>query len=46
MATVYKIKITSHWINYPPEDMMQIIEKLLKEKLSKPNEITIELIED
>ena len=29
MATVYKIELTSHWLNYHPEDIEKIIEKAM-----------------
>lgn len=40
MATVYKIKIVSHWINYPKE----LIEKKIKEALMEHgNEIQVKV---
>lgn len=29
MATVYKIELTSHWLNYQPRDIEKIIEKAM-----------------
>ena len=32
MATVYKIELCSHWVNYPPEEIKKVLEKALKDK--------------
>lgn len=46
MATIYKIEIVSHWVNYTKEDLQKILEEALKEKeRKKGNEITIEVTE-
>lgn len=48
MATVIKIQLTSHWINYNEEDLKKIIENAIKKdnQLKKhQNEITIEVVE-
>jgi hypothetical protein len=46
MATIYKIEIVSHWVNYTKEDLQKILEDALKEKeRKKGNEITIEVTE-
>ena len=39
MATVYNIKITSHWINYHPNDLRKMLEKALDN--GTENRITI-----
>ena len=46
MATVYKIKLTSHWIAYTEEDLQQIIEEaLLRHKTMTGNDVTIDSVE-
>ena len=35
MATVYKIELTSHWINYTEKELADKIKKLLKEDENK-----------
>lgn len=43
MATVYKIELCSHWVNYSPEELKKVLEKALKEsEISKRNEVTID----
>jgi|TARA_R110000744_G_scaffold360964_1_gene468593 hypothetical protein len=42
MATVYKIELTSHWINYTKKELADKIKKLLKEDEMK-NEYSIEV---
>ena len=32
MATVYKIELVSHWVNYHPKDIEKIIKEALKQK--------------
>ena len=39
MATVYKVEITSHWINYHTKDLKQILEEALYNE--NGNEVTI-----
>ena len=43
MATVYTVEIVSHWINYHPEDLKNILEKALYSE--DINEIEIEVKE-
>ncbi|MFT6125837.1 MAG: hypothetical protein ACJAVA_000279 [Flavobacteriaceae bacterium] len=42
MATTYKIKLTSHWINYTEKELGDKIKRLLKED-EKKNEYSIEV---
>ena len=42
MATVYKIKLTSHWINYNEKELAKKIKKLLKAD-EKKNEWSIDV---
>ena len=47
MATIYKVEIVSHWINYPKEELQKVLEDALKEKeRQKGNVITISVIEN
>ena len=39
MATVYKVKVVSHWINYHPKDLEKAIKKALEDLDN--NEITV-----
>ena len=39
MATVYKIELTSHWLNYHPKDVEKIIEKAMYSE--DMNEVTV-----
>ena len=39
MATVYKIEITSHWIDYKLTDLHKLLEKSIR--LQEGNEITV-----
>ena len=41
MATIYKVEIVSHWVNYHPKEFEEIIKKAL-EDLGK-NEITVKV---
>ena len=41
MVTVYKVEITSHWINYHPEDMKKLLEKALYNE--DANDVSIEV---
>lgn len=42
MATVYKVEVVSHWINYTEEQLKQMLEEAIKEKeRQKGNEIQI-----
>lgn len=48
MATVYKIQLTSHWVDYNRETLKKLIENAIKkdnEFKKHKNEITIEVIE-
>ena len=40
MATVYKVEVVSHWINYHPKDLEKAIKKALEDLDN--NEITVE----
>ena len=44
MATVYKVEIVSHWINYHPNDLKKILEKALYNE--DMNEVSIIVEED
>ena len=47
MATIYKVEIVSHWINYPKEELHKVLEDALKEtERQKGNVITISVIEN
>lgn len=42
MATVYKVEVVSHWINYTKEEMQKLLEDAIKQKeREKGNEIQI-----
>lgn len=41
MATVYNIKLTSHWCNYTEEELAAVIKRLMEEN-NPNNEITID----
>lgn len=41
MATVYKVEITSHWVNYQEKELKKMLEKALKDEGG--NEITVEV---
>jgi hypothetical protein len=44
MATVYKVKIVSHWINYTEEQLTKILEDAIKNKeREKGNTVQIEV---
>ena len=44
MATVYKVEVVSHWINYTEEQLKKMIEDAIKEKeRQKGNEIQIKV---
>ena len=40
MATIYKIEVVSHWINYTPEEIEKAIKEAI-EKLNYTNEVTV-----
>jgi hypothetical protein len=33
MATIYKVEITSHWINYPEEELLKTFSKCLEPEI-------------
>jgi len=42
MATVYKVEVVSHWINYTKEELERILKEALKKQIeTESNEITI-----
>ncbi len=44
MATVYKVKVVSHWINYTEDQMKKMLEDAIKDKeREKGNEIQIKV---
>jgi len=44
MATVYKVKIVSHWISYTEEQLKKILKDAIKDKeREKGNTIQIEV---
>lgn len=44
MATVYKVEVVSHWINYTKEELQKILEDAIKKQIeTEGNEITIEV---
>ena len=46
MATVYKVKVVSHWISYTEEQLKEILEDAVKDKERKRgNVIQIEVEE-
>lgn len=45
MATVYKVELVSHWINYTKEDLQKLLEKAVKTIEVNGNEIQIEVTE-
>ena len=46
MATVYKVEVTSHWINYPEEELQKILEEAVKKiEREKGNTIQFNVIE-
>jgi hypothetical protein len=47
MATVYQVKLVSHWINYPEEQLAKILEDAIKEKeREKGNAIQIDVVRE
>ena len=47
MATIYKVEIVSHWVNYPKEELQKVLEDALKEtERKKGNVMTISVIEN
>ena len=46
MATVYKVEVVSHWINYSKEELQIILNEAIKKQIkTESNEITIEVQE-
>jgi len=44
MATVYKVEVVSHWINYTEEELQKILEDAIKDKeRDKGNTIQIKV---
>jgi len=44
MATVYKVKVVSHWINYTEEQLKKMLEDAIKDKeREKGNTVQIEV---
>ncbi len=46
MATIYKVEVVSHWINYTKEEFERILNEAIKKQIEvEGNEITIEVQE-
>jgi hypothetical protein len=46
MATIYKVEVVSHWINYTKEELERILNETIKKQIEvEGNEITIEVQE-
>lgn len=46
MATIYKVEIVSHWVNYTKEELERILKEAIKKQIEvEGNEITIEVQE-
>ena len=46
MATIYKVEVVSHWINYTEEELERILNEAIKKQIEvEGNEITIEVQE-
>lgn len=46
MATVYKVEVVSHWIDYTESELEKILTEAIKKQLKdESNEITVEVIE-
>ena len=43
MATVYEIKVVSHWVNYTKEDLQKLLGKAVKTIEIDGNEIQVEV---
>jgi hypothetical protein len=42
MATIYKVEVVSHWINYTKAELERILKEALKKQIeTEGNEITI-----
>ncbi len=45
MATVYEVKVVSHWISYTKKDLQELLKKAVKTIEVNGNEIQIEVTE-
>lgn len=46
MATIYKVEVISHWINYTKEELERILNEAIKKQIEvEGNEISIEVQE-
>ena len=46
MATVYKVEVVSHWINYTKEELQKILQEAIKKQIeAEGNEITFNVQE-
>jgi hypothetical protein len=46
MATIYKVEVVSHWINYTEEELERILNEAIKKQIEvEGNEITIKVQE-
>jgi hypothetical protein len=46
MATIYKVEVVSHWINYTKEELERILNEAIKKQIEvEGNKITIEVQE-
>jgi len=45
MATVYEVKVVSHWISYTKEDLQKLLETAVKRIETNGNEIQIKVTE-
>ncbi len=46
MATIYKLELVSHWINYTEEELEKILnETIQKNEKEKGNEIQIKVLD-
>jgi hypothetical protein len=46
MATIYKLELVSHWINYTKEELEKILNEMIqKNEKEKGNEIQIKVLD-
>ena len=46
MATIYKLELVSHWINYTEEELEKILNEMIqKNEKEKGNEIQIKVLD-
>ncbi len=46
MATVYKVDVVSHWVNYTKEELQKILQEAIKKQIeAEGNEITFDVQE-